>query len=292
MNEPSPIPIAVRMDWPRPLAFALSGGGSYGAAQVGMIRALLEHGIVPDLVVGVSVGALNGALLAARPDSAVTELVDLWSRIDRRTIFGSNPFGLVRNLVRDGALCRPSLLGSLIDDHLHARTFADLLVPFAAVVTEASTGAPELLTSGHLRTALLASAAIPGVFSRVTIGDREFLDGGVSANVPIRQAIAFGASTVISLDPSPSTPPSAFPGRIVGGLPRSVNLMIRNQQAHDVKELTDRYTVVSIPSVTPGDVSSFDFTATARLVEASYESTVAAISHWTPSPRPCPETAR
>ena len=280
MTEPRPTPNAALADWPRPLAFALSGGGSYGAAQVGMIRALLEHEIVPDLVVGVSVGALNGALLAARPESAVVELTELWSRISRRAIFGRNPLGIVRNLVRDGALCRPSLLGALIDSHLGARTFDDLSIPFAAVVTAASTGAPELLTTGHLRTALLASAAIPGIFPRVTIGGRVFLDGGVSANVPIRQAIAFGARTVISLDASPSTPPSAFPGRIVGGLLHSVNLMIRNQQAHDITQLSQHHVIATIPSMTPPDVSSFDFKATARLIEASYASAAAAILQW------------
>lgn len=278
MTQPSPtLPLA---DWPRPLAFALSGGGSYGAAQVGMVQALLEHGIVPDLVIGVSVGALNGAVLAARPESAVVELLDLWSRMNRRTIFGGSPFGLVRNLVRDGALCRPTLLGSLIDDHLDARTFDDLQIPFAAVVTSASTGAPELITSGQIRTALLASSAIPGIFPRVMVGDREFMDGGVSANVPIRQAIAFGGRSVISLDASPTTPPSAFPGRVVGGLMHSVNLMIRNQQAHDISDLSTRFTIASIPSVTPPDVSSFDFKATALLVEKSYESAVSAITQW------------
>ncbi len=282
MTQPCPTPIAPLSDWPRPLAFALSGGGSYGASQVGMVQALLEHGIVPDLVVGVSVGALNGALLAARPESAVTELLDLWSRMDRRTIFGGSPFGLVRNLVRDGALCRPTLLGALIDDHLDAQTFDDLRIPFAAVVTAASTGEPELLTTGHLRTALLASVAIPGVFPRVVVGDREFMDGGVSANVPIRQAIAFGGRSIISLDASPTTPPSAFPGRVVGGLLHSVNLMIRNQRAHDISDLSTQCTIASIPSVTPPDVSSFDFRATALLVEKSYESTVSAIAHWMP----------
>ncbi len=279
MTDPrSPIPFS---DWPRPLAFALSGGGAYGAVQVGMIRALLERGVVPDLIVGSSVGSLNGALLAARPASAADELTRLWQVMDRRTIFGGSRIGMVRNLVRSGVLCRADRLARLIDDHLGSIAFEDLPIRFAAVVTDALTGEPDLLTAGPVRPALIASTAIPGVFPSVTLDGRTFVDGGVAANVPIRQALTFGARSVLSLDASPVSPPDAIPRRLVGSLLHSVNLMIRNQRAHDVDELARRFRIAIIPSVTPPEIGSFDFSMNGTLLARSYSSTLATLDAWT-----------
>jgi NTE family protein len=271
-------------DWPRPLAFVLSGGGSYGSVQVGMIRALLERGVMPDLIVGASVGSLNGAMLAARPDRAVEELTNLWMAIDRRTIFGGNPVGVVRNLVRGGALCRPDRLAILVEASLGGLCFDDLTTPFAAVVTDALSGEPELLRHGPLTPALLASTAIPGVFPRVLVEGRPFVDGGVAANVPLRQAITFGAASILSLDATPAVPPAAIPGRLVDGLLYSITLMIRNQRSHDVDDLARRFPIGVLPSVTPPDIGSFNFEHTANLMERSYHSTLDTLDAWSASP--------
>lgn len=294
-HPPTPIPFD---DWPRPLAFALSGGGAYGSVQVGMIKALLERGVVPDLIVGSSVGALNGALLAARPDSAVEELTELWRSMNRRVVFGGRSgagvpvirlagiglagigLGMARNLMRDGALCRPDRLGALIERRLGSLSFEDLPIRFAAVVTDAQSGQPDLLCRGPVQGALIASTAIPGVFPRVTLDGRVFVDGGVAANVPIRQAITFGANSVLSLDASPATPPTAIPGRLVGGLLHSVNLMIRNQRAHAVEDLAPRHRIALLPNVTPPDISSFDFGHTEELLDRSYRETVSFLDAW------------
>ncbi|MEM7273008.1 MAG: patatin-like phospholipase family protein, partial [Actinomycetota bacterium] len=110
--------------WPKPLAVVLSGGGAYGAVQVGMLQALEEAGIVPDMVVGTSVGALNGALLAADRDTAVERLTGVWNKMDRGVFGGRNRFSLTLSALRNGlrsnnqALSSPHALRSLIDKHL------------------------------------------------------------------------------------------------------------------------------------------------------------------------------
>jgi NTE family protein len=267
--------------WPRPLAFALSGGGAYGATQVGMLRALAEAGVVPDLVVGASVGALNGVVVAAHPDDAADRLDDVWRRIDRRTIFGGGALTAVATLVRSRAsLCRPDLLAGLIGQHVEQETFEGLTVPFAAVATDLSTGEPALLCTGAIGPALLASAAIPGVFPRVEIDGRHYVDGGVSANVPIRQAIAFGAASVLVLDANPAHTTDRPPDRLVPSLIHTVSVMLRSQRAHAVDELAHRYRVVCLPQVTPADMSSFDFRRSAELVEAAHRHTSAFLTSW------------
>ncbi len=266
MTDASPHPFA---DWPRPLAFALSGGGAFGSVQVGMLRALLERGVVPDLVVGTSVGALHGALLAEDPNRAVDRMTELWSNVDRRTIFGGK-HTRATSLIRHRTLSDHTRLGRLIEGHLDARVFEDLSIPFAAVVTDALSGEPDLVDSGPLPPALLASAAVPGLFPPVEVNGRLSIDGGVSANVPIRQAIAFGAASVISIDATPSTVATSVARSFPGALLHSMSLMLRNQRAHAVDELAHRYRIVAMPSPTPPDMGTFNFDRTAELLTASY----------------------
>lgn len=268
-------------DWPRPLAFALSGGGAYGATQVGMLRALTEAGVVADLVVGSSVGALNGVVVAAHPGDAADRLADVWRRIDRRTIFGGGTLAALFTLARTrSSLCRPDLLAGLIGEHIEHEALEGLPVPFAAVATDLLTGEPELLSTGAIRPALLASAAIPGIFPRVVIDGRHYIDGGVSANVPIRQAIAFGAASVLVLDANPAHTADRPPERLVPSLVHTVSVMLRSQRAHAVDELAHRYRVVTLPRVTPAEMSSFDFRRSTELVDLAHRHTAAFIGSW------------
>ncbi len=267
------------IEWPRPLAFALSGGGAFGSVQVGILRALLERGITPDLVVGTSVGALHGALLADQPTTAVDRMAELWGRIDRRTIFGGKR-ARMSSLLRHRTLATPTRLERLIDEHLDAPVFEDLSIPFAAVVTDALTGEPDIVDSGPLRNALLASAAVPGVFPPIEVNGRLSVDGGVSANVPIRQAIAFGAASVISIDATPATVASAVPRSLSGALLQSMSLMLRNQRSHAVDELAHRYRIAVMPSPTPPDMGTFNFDRTDELLAASYDLAVATLDDW------------
>ncbi len=265
--------------WPRPLAFVLSGGGAFGSVQVGMIRALLDHGIEPDLVVGASVGALNGAVVASKRPEAVDALEETWLAMNRRQLFGG-PLSMARSLIRHRALSDSGHLEALIDSQRGPNTFEDLAIPFAAVVTDALTGEAELLQSGELKPALLASSAVPGAFPPVDIGGRQYVDGGVVANVPIRQAIAFGARSVISLDATPPTMSQELPGSLIGRILHSASLMLRAQRAHAVEDLASRYHIVSLPNPIPPDMGTFNFSLTRQLLDESYQMAAAAIDSW------------
>lgn len=184
------------------IAFVLSGGASLGAIQVGMLRALYERGIAPELIVASSVGALNGAFIASRPQTppAADELAQLWRGIGRGQVFPLNPltgflgfFGLKDHLVSDGSLRR------IIGEQVSFERLEDSAIPFHVIATDALSGREQRLSRGSAVGAVMASAAIPGVFSPVRWDGRELIDGGISNNTPISHAIELGAETVYVL---------------------------------------------------------------------------------------------
>lgn len=266
--------------WPRPLAFVLSGGGSYGASQVGMVQAMVEAGITPDLVVGTSVGAMNGALFASDPAESSRRLTEIWHSMTRANVYGSRTrIGTTITAARNG-LRRHSLsvfsfdrLNALIDEHIPVETIEDLTIPTVVVVTDALVGQPKLLRSGPLSPALRASAAIPGVFPPVEIQGCFYIDGGVSANVPVRQAVTAGARSMIVLDANPATMPGTLPHSVVGSVVHASMIMLRNQRADAVDDLTGKYPILHLPQVTPPTQSSFEFDRSSELVESGYVST-------------------
>lgn len=272
------IPLA---QWPRPLAFVLSGGGAYGATQVGMIQALRAVGVTPDLIVGSSVGALNGTLLAADSAGAVQRLTDVWTTMHGRGVFGrGSRLGAVVAAVRHRRTsARPSLvspepLKRLVSSHLPMASIEQLPIRTGIVVTDIETASPTILTEGPLAAALQASAAIPGVFPPVTIDGREVIDGGVSANVPVRQAIALGARSVVVLDAMPGQLPATAPRSIIGSVMVASAIMLRNQQAGSIDELGPDFPILRLPRTTPATKSSFDFSNSAALIDAACTATL------------------
>ncbi len=266
--------------WPRPLCFVFSGGASYGAAQVGMVRALVESDIAPDMVVGSSVGALNGMLLAHDPTTAADRMSDIWSSMSKRGVFGNG--GRIRSVVnatRNGlrknsvAFCNSDSLHELIVKHTPVERLEDLPIPTGVVVTDALVGAPKVLARGSAVTTLLASAAIPGVFPPVKLDGCFYMDGGVTANVPIRQAISFGARSLIVLNANPSAMSGTLPNSVMDAIVHASMIMLRNQRADTTDELAARYPILHIPQVTPSTHNSFDFDHSAELLGVSYVST-------------------
>jgi NTE family protein len=258
--------------WPRPLAFVLSGGGSYGAAQIGMIRALVEAGVLPDLVVGSSVGALNGAVVAADAPVAAERLEHVWSGVSRASLFGGGSrLKMAWTFARwRKSLCPPGALQSVIDAWLPVERFEQLAVPLASIVTDVATGEAALLTSGALAPALLASAAIPGVYPPIQLDGQWYVDGGVTANVPVRQAIAFGARSLVVLNANPASLTRHVPTTILGAMMRASVVMLRSQRADAVDTLAGSYPMLYLPQVTPPSLSSFDFDHTPALIDAGY----------------------
>jgi NTE family protein len=260
-------------DLPKPVGFVLGGGGSLGAVQVGMLRALADRGILADLVVGTSVGALNGAIVALEPAAAATRLARVWTSMTRRQVFPGGPLAQARTLRAGRTHLFPNTgLRAVIDAHLPPdATFADLAVPFGAVTMDIATATPYVLDAGPLTPALLASAAIPGIFPAVTIDGRQLYDGGVVANVPLIQAQAMGARSLVVLD-------AAFPGQLPGppttlaeALLFTAIVTMRVQVRLEAPIAAADVPVLYLPGPAIQRVSPFDFDHTGALAAGAHE---------------------
>ena len=184
----------------RPTAFVLGGGGLLGAVEVGMLRALLEAGVRPDLVLGTSVGALNGVFVAADPTpTAAARLEDLWSELAGEVFSGSLVRQVGTALRTRTSLHRSGPLRRLLLEHLPVRDFAELPVPFGCVAACVERAAEHWFDTGPLVDAVLASAAVPGLLPPVRIGGEHFLDGGLVNSIPVGEAVRRGARTVYVL---------------------------------------------------------------------------------------------
>ena len=200
---------SVMLHWRRDrTAFAISGGGARGAAQVGMLRALIERDITPDFVVGVSIGAWNGAWLAHRPElDWVLRLEEVWRNVTRRTL-DMVWWRAARNMVRR----KPSLyegngLSRFVARHLQVHNFEDLAVPLHTVAIDLTEGTKAVFSHGPLAPAVLASSAIPGIFPPVLIDGHQHVDGGLVDPTGLDTAIELGARRVYVLD-------SGYAGRL------------------------------------------------------------------------------
>lgn len=237
-----------------------------------MLQALAEHRIDPDLVVGTSVGALNGAFLAADPVGGSNRLSHVWPGIDKEQIFPGSAWRSIQTLHSTGTHLYPNTaLAAFIDEHLPATNIEDLSVPFVAMATDVDTGRPAPLDSGPLASALLASTAIPGVFPAVERNDRLFYDGGLVANLAIRRALAMGAASLVLLD-------CAFPGQVI---PRpdslftvvdwSISLMMRRQVDTDLPQIAQHLPVLYLPGPERQALSPIEFDHTVELIAGAYE---------------------
>jgi NTE family protein len=185
-------------------AFVLSGGGNQGVCQVGMLRALLEREILPDVIIGTSAGALNGATLATTPTlEKVDQLGELWCALTGDRVYPGGALKRVWNVLRrDDHLISNEGLIEVIASAEHAETFADLQIPLRVVTCDIDTTDELLIASGPLAPALLASSALPGVFPPVTINGHRLVDGAVVNLVPISHAIAGPVERLFVLDAS------------------------------------------------------------------------------------------
>lgn len=197
-------------------AFVLGGGGVLGAVEVGMLRALLERQIVPDLVVGTSVGALNGALVARQPELAVVDrLTELWASTARsRDVYGDRPLRTVRRAVTTGTHIYSSApLRRRLEEELGDARFEDLPVRLEVCAASIERAAEHWFTSGPLVPAILASAAVPGLLPPAEIDGEHFLDGGLVNSIPVGRAVELGATRVFVLQVGRIDRPLAPPTR-------------------------------------------------------------------------------
>ncbi|MEU1518663.1 patatin-like phospholipase family protein [Streptomyces sp. NPDC005811] len=248
------------------MAAVVGAGGVLGAAQVGIGYALERRGFVPDMIVGTSVGALNGAIAAAHPEQAAPWLDHVWTRLRRREVY---PLGRLPS--RSGAFTDRGLRRLIARAGLPSR-IEQLAVPFTAVAMDLATGAPVLLDGGDLESALLASAAIPGMLPPVERDGRTLVDGGVVAYVPVLAALQAGAASVVVV----AAGPESSPLRPVDRRPRAGAvaaraglLLLHHQIERDLREVSRHIPTVVLPTGIDTWPAPWDFGHSPRLISTA-----------------------
>ena len=243
-------------------AFVFSGGASLGACQAGMLDALYQHGLEPDLLVGTSAGAINAAFVASRPQSVSTarELQRVWRGLTRGQIFPANPLaaglgllGMRNHSVPVGPLRR------LLQSHVAMERLEHAAIPLHVVAADALTGEEVRLSEGPAVDAILASAAIPGVFPAVPWKGRMLVDGGIVNNTPISHAVELGADKIIVLPALARGQLTEVPrGALAAGV-MAVSRTIAWRFAEDVKRYADSVELTVLPSPNLAGILPTDF---------------------------------
>lgn len=254
------------------VAFVLSGGASLGAIQVGMLRALVDRDVRPDLIVGTSVGAVNGAFLACRDftPQTVDDLAELWLSLRRGQVFPVAPLtGLLGFLGARANLVPADALRRLVIRHTDRGRLEDLPTPLDVIACDLLTGQEVRLSQGPLVDAVLASTAIPGILPAVDWGGRLLIDGGVVNNTPIGHALELGADEVYVL---PTGSPCALkhpPRGALAMVVHATSLMVAQRFAGEVLSVAGRRDLTILPPPCPLDVQPMDFGHAEELMERS-----------------------
>jgi NTE family protein len=246
----------------------LGGGGSMGALQVGVLRVLIRRGFQPGRIVGTSVGALNGAFLAFYPGiGGVERLAEVWRGLGHERLFPINPFRIAYRLASGQLnLFSSAFLERLVREHAVVDDFAAAHVPLHITAANLYTGRKHVFSEGSVTQAVLASAAIPGVFSPVELDGQAYVDGGVVANLDLETAVEQGAKEILAIDlshcfelPSPSS--------VLGVITRTVDIVMRERVDRDMAALGRKARITLVqPEVEEGPAVS-DLKHVSRLLE-------------------------
>jgi NTE family protein len=258
---------------PGPVAFVLSGGGNLGALQIGMLRALAERDVSPDLVVGCSVGAINGAALAEDPTLAgVARLERLWGELVGKDLMPRNVLPRAVALARRGeAIHDNDGLRRALESQLRARTFEELAVPFQCVATDVDGVREVWFSSGPLIDPILASAALPAVYPAVAIDGVRYLDGAIVNDVPMGRAVELGARTVYILQVGAFSRPRREPRRPLDVAVQSYWIARHHRFKRELAAMPVDVDVHLLPTGQTPTMRYDDFTRSAELVTLAYE---------------------
>jgi NTE family protein len=244
-------------------AFVFAGGGSFGAIQVGMMQALVAHGVTADLVVGSSVGAMNGAYYAGSPTlDGVRKLADIWRGLTRHDVFPVSLFSFASFLWRRDFLISHEGVRKLIEDHLPYKNLEDAAVPVYIVTTDIVSGETVVLSEGSAAEAIVASTAIPGAFAPVRHNNRFLADGAISSNTPIRVAIQRGAQRLIIMPTGFACAGQDPPVGAVAMALHALTLLIARQMTTELEYLEPTVEYCVVPPLCPLVGSPYDFTRT------------------------------
>jgi NTE family protein len=250
---PAPAPVAVPVPPPRPprVGLALGGGAARGFAHIGVIQVLEENGLRPDLVVGTSAGSLVAALYASGKSGS--DLALLADAMDETAFADWSYPG--RGLIRGEALAK------FVRDQTGSRAIEQMRLPLGVAATDLDSGQGVLFRRGDTGTAVRASSAVPAVFQPVRIGTREYVDGGLSAPIPVHHARSMGAEFVIAVDIS-AAPEGNATGDAARMLLQTFAIMGRTIKTYELKDAD----LVLTPKL--AGVSGADFSTRRQSIKA------------------------
>lgn len=261
-----------RTTLPRPVVLVLCGGGARGAMEVGFYQALVELRIPIDRVIGSSVGALNGAFIAAGLPPG--KLAELWCGIRRRDIAKANWKDLLHPRRLTG-LWSLEPMRELLEATLPVFTFEELALPLTLTTTDIQTTQTVYWSeSGDLVGPVLASMSIPGLFPPVVIAGHQYVDGAIANNVPLDRALDQGARTALFALCTCCTPAILPVSGLVNILTRSFMAALNVKYQSDVKHYRDRLDLHIIEPRYGQEVGLLDFSHTRELITAGYRETM------------------
>ncbi|HEY3634635.1 MAG TPA: patatin-like phospholipase family protein [Caldimonas sp.] len=243
------------------IGLALGGGAARGFAHIGVIQALEEGGIAPDLVVGTSAGSLVAALFASGKGGR--ELATIADAMDETAFADWSYPG--RGLIRGEALAK------FVRDKTNRRDIEQMKIPLGIAATDLDSGEGVLFRRGDTGTAVRASSAVPAVFQPVRIGSREYVDGGLSAPIPVHHARQMGAEFVIAVDIS-AVPEGNPTGDAARMLLQTFAIMGKSLKAYELRDAD----VVVQPKL--AGVSGADFTTRRQSIKAGRDATIAQLA--------------
>jgi NTE family protein len=255
------------------VAFVLAGGASLGAVEVGMLRALYERGMAPELVVATSAGALNGAFIASRPQTVETvdALAEIWNGLRRGQVFPLNLLtgllgflGARDHLVPDGGMRK------LITRHIERDRLEQMPLELHVIAVDVITGEELRLSQGPAVEAVMASAAIPAVLPTVRWEGRELMDGGVANNTPISHAVELGASAVYVLPTGNACALAQAPSGALAMALHALSLLTQRRLIDDIERHRDVTKLVVLPPPCPVSVQPIDFGQAQLLMDRAY----------------------
>lgn len=258
-------------------AVVLSGGGNLGCVHVGMLRALIEHDVVPDLIVGTSVGALNGAYMSSRwHRDGVSGLDDVWVGLRRQDVFPTGVLGgFVGFIGRSDNLVSNEGLRGVIRRQLGFERLEQAPIPLHVVATDLLTGLDRRFSAGPAEDVILASAAIPAIFPPVVVDGAPYIDGGVVDNTPISHAAERGATTIWVLPAGTACGLDDVPTSALAIALQAISVLVNRRLQRDIERLQARCDVRVLPPLCPVSVSPTDFGQARQLIDRAYHSSMA-----------------
>jgi NTE family protein len=253
-------------------AFVLSGGANRGSVQAGMLEALRDAGIRPDLLVGESIGTATAAFLAADPSpEQARRLSALWRRVQPDDVFPINPLRMARALVHGTGLFPTTGLRRLLERELPYQTIQQAAVPLRIVATRLEDGTAAVFDAGPVVDAVLASAALPGIFPPHRVDGHLYVDGGLAGHAPLTPALQAGAETVYLLSVGFPCPAPSAPSSTRAVLLHSIGLLLAQRYRFEEPCLPAHHPkprIIQLPTVC-SNAGLRDFSHTAELIRAA-----------------------